>query len=177
MIVLATASKPRRRLMKMCRRNVIVKYSNINESKREREDIYDYLYRITYQKAIKFAGVGRTVVSADTVIVCDGAIIGKPKDGDEAFFILRLLSGRNHYCYSGVSILSKNSHQFFVEYAILRMKYLSDDEIYEYLDRENYSRYAAGYAIQGLARGFIDIVKGDITTVIGLPMKRLCRII
>jgi septum formation protein len=175
--ILATASKARRKLMKICKKNVLFAKAELDETRFSNEDIYDYLQRITYLKAYKFLRKNRRVISADTVISFNDSIIGKPKDKSEAFEILSLLRGKKHYCKSGVTIIAQDYYEFFVDSAVVYMNYLSDRDIYKYLDNEDFASKAAGYAIQGRARHFMRIVKGDITTVIGLPMKKLCRII
>ena len=177
MIILASASKARRKLIKMCRRNTAFKRSDIDETRLDNEELFDYLQRITYLKALKFVSSRNTVISADTVIVFKEKMIGKPKNKKEAFDILSMLRGSCHYCFSAVTIFSPHIYEFFVDYAAVYMKPISNNQIYNYLDSEDFGSKAAGYAIQGSASEFMSVVKGDITTVIGLPMKKLCRII
>ena len=177
MLVLASASKARRKLIKMCKRNVVLKSSDVDEARYNNEDIYDYLKRVTYLKGVRFVNSYTRVISADTVIVYKDRIIGKPKDRSDAFGILSELSGKRHFCFSGVTILSDSEYRFFVDYAVVGVKKMTEEEINAYLDRNEYVGKAAAYAIQGFASKFVYLIKGDITTVIGLPMKKLCRII
>jgi len=177
MLVLASASKARRKLIKICKRNVILKSSRIDETRYSNEDIYDYLKRITYLKGLRFVNRYTRVISADTVIVYKDKIIGKPKNRDDAFGMLSELSGKRHFCFSAVTILSDFEYRFFVDCAVVGVEQLSKEEINAYLDTNEYIGKAAAYAIQGFASKFVYLIKGDITTVIGLPMKRLCRII
>ncbi len=177
MIILASASDARRKLIKICKKNVVLKKSDINERRLPNESIYDYLQRITYMKSVKFLNRYSTIIGVDTVILFNDEVIGKPRDRMDAFNILKALSGEYHYCFSGVTLLSKQRYEFFVDCAVVYMKKLKDDEIEGYLDCEEYKGKAAGYAIQGKASRFMKVIKGDITTVIGLPVKRLCRII
>ncbi len=177
MLILASSSVARRKLIKMCRRNVVVKKPRVDESRLDSESIECYLQRVTYMKASAFLRKGAVVVSADTVIEAGGMIIGKPNSRDEAFSIFKMLRGKIHRCLTGVTVISCYGYEFFLEYALVKMEYLSDEEIESYLDYGEYRNRAAGYAIQGIASRFMSVVKGDITTVIGLPMRRLCRII
>lgn len=177
MIILASASGARRKLIKMCRKNVVMKKSDVDERRLPDEDIYDYLQRITYMKAVHFLNKYSTVIGVDTVILFEDKVIGKPEDRMDAFNILRLLSGNYHYCFSGVTILSDQRYEFFADYAAVYMKELKDEEIENYLEYEEYKDKSGGYAIQGRASRFMSVAKGDVTTVIGLPVKRLCRII
>ena len=177
MIILASASKARRKLIKMCKKNAVFGRSDIDETRLDNEKLFDYLQRVTYLKAIKFVSSKNTVISADTVIVFKEKIVGKPKDIKEAFDVLSALRGNVHYCFSAVTILSQYKYEFFVDSAAVYMKPVSDNQIYDYLDSEDFGSKAAGYAIQGSASNFMNVKKGDVTTVIGLPMKKLCRII
>ncbi len=177
MIILATQSEARRKLFKKCKRNAIFTKANIDERRLDGENIKDYLLRVSFLKAFVFYKYGITVIGADTVIEFKGKIIGKPKDDDEAFKTLKMLSDNYHRCLTGVTILKNNRCISFVDEAIVYMNRLSESEIWEYVRRGEYKGKAAGYAIQKEASKFMKLVKGDITTVIGLPMKKLCRII
>jgi len=177
MIVLATQSEARRKLFKKCKRNAIFTKANVDESILKGESVEDYLLRVSFLKAFVFYKHGITVIGADTVIEFEGKIIGKPKDDEDAFAILKMLSGNYHRCLTGVTIL-KNGRCFnFVDETVVFMKKLSDSEIWEYVRSGEYRGKAAGYAIQKRAGRFMRVVKGDVTTVVGLPMKRLCSII
>ncbi len=177
MIVLASASTARRKLIKICKKNISFAYSDIDETRKNKEELYDYLQRVTYLKAFGFVSSKKTVIAVDTVVVFRDKIIGKPKNRQEAFDILTNLKGNYHYCFSAVTILSDKAYEFFVDYAVVYMNYVNDKQIDDYLSVEDFTKRAAGYAVQGRASAFMEVVKGDVTTVIGLPMKRLCRII
>ncbi len=177
MLILASSSRARRKLIKMCKRNAVVKKPRIDESRHEKESLEAYLQRVTYMKATRFLNNSATVISADTVIEFEGMIIGKPKDRNDAFNTIKRLSGNLHRCITGVSVLSSDHYEFFVDYAIVRVNRLADEEIERYLDTGEYIGRAAGYAIQGIASRFMRVIEGDVTTVIGLPMRILCKII
>ncbi|WP_025209813.1 Maf family protein [Hippea sp. KM1] len=177
MIVLSSSSKARRKLIRKCKRNVVFGVSNIDESRLSGEAVYEYVLRLSYLKAVSVYKEGLIVIGADTVIVLDDEVFGKPKDRLEAFYMLRRLSGRIHECFSGVSIVSDKGSVSFVERALVKVDRLSDYQIEAYLDTGEYKGRAAGYAIQGKASGFMRVIEGDKTTVIGLPMKRLCRLL
>ncbi len=177
MIILATQSEARRKLLKKCKRNAIFKVSHVDERILKGENVYCYLLRISLLKASKFYKSDIISIGADTVIVFDDKIIGKPSNDYEAFTILRMLSGNYHRCLTGVTVLKENKCISFVDEAIIYMKKLTEKEIWDYVKTGEYKGKAAGYAIQKRAAKFIKLVKGDITTVIGLPMKKLCTII
>ncbi len=177
MIILATQSKARRKLFKKCKRNAIFKVSHVDETRLPNEGVYDYLIRVSFLKASEFFKKGVVSIGADTVILFRDMVIGKPKDEKEAFEILKMLSGHYHSCMTGVTVLKERKCISFVEKAIVFVEKLTDNEIWEYVKTKEFQGRAAGYAIQGRASKFMRVVQGDITTVIGLPMKRLCRII
>ncbi len=177
MIILATQSEARRKLFKKCKRNAIFTKADVDERRLDSEGVEDYLLRVSFLKASVFYKNGITVIGADTVIEFEGKIIGKPKDDEEAFAILKMLSGKYHRCLTGVTVLKDNRCISFVDEALVYMDHLSDDEIWEYVKSGEYKGKAAGYAIQKKAGRFMRVVRGDVTTVVGLPMKRLCSII
>ncbi len=177
MIVLATKSEARRKLFKKCKRNAVFAKADIDEGRLDGERVEDYLLRVSFLKAFVFYQHSITVIGADTVIEFEGKIIGKPKDDEEAFSILKMLSGDYHRCLTGVTILKNDRCISFVNEAIVYMERLDDSEIWEYVKSCEYKGKAAGYAIQKKAGRFMRVVRGDITTVVGLPMKKLCSII
>jgi len=177
MIILATQSKARRKLFKKCKRNAVFKVSHVDETRLSGEDVYDYLLRVSFLKASEFFKKGVVSIGADTVILFKDKVIGKPEDEKEAFNILKMLSGQYHICLTGVTVLKEQRWVSFVEKALVFVKSLTDKEIREYVKTKEFQGRAGGYAIQGRASKFMRVVQGDITTVIGLPMKKLCRII
>ncbi|AEA33746.1 Maf family protein [Hippea maritima] len=177
MILLASRSKARRKLIKKCKPNAVFGVSEIDETRLDGESVEDYVFRLSYLKALMLYKKGLTVIGADTVIVLDGEVFGKPKDRNEAFWMLKSLSGKLHECFSGVSVISDSYSVSFFERALIKVDRLSDTDIEMYLETGEYKGRAAGYAIQGRASSFMRVIEGDKTTVIGLPMKRLCRVL
>ncbi len=177
MLIFATGSAARRKLIKMCKKNAVFKNPKIDERRFDKENVYDYLQRVTYMKAVSFVNKNSIVAAADTIIFYKDKIIGKPINRENAFEILSMLSGNYHCCFSAATILSMKGYEFFTDYAVVYMDKLNSEQINLYLDSNEYKNRAAGYAIQGLASNFLRVVKGDINTVIGFPMKKLCRII
>ena len=119
--------------------------------------------------------IGRLVIAADTVVVCDGEIMGKPKDAEDAYRMLKMFSGREHYVYTGFSV-SDSSNMMTVsgyEMTEVHFKELSDDEINEYINSGECFDKAGGYGIQGKASLFVDSIKGDFFNVVGLPLCAL----
>lgn len=122
------------------------------------------------------------VVGADTMVVLDGEIFGKPRSLSDAKHMLRQLSGRTHEVLTAVSVWlvsapepEKVSLGFrtFVDAAQVTFRSLDDDEIAEYLKKGESFDKAGAYAVQGAGAALVSSVEGDMNTVIGLPVKRL----
>jgi len=117
------------------------------------------------------------VIGADTIIELHGRILGKPKDVGEARRMLRYLSGRYHRVLTGLAVLSNITgiHQRFIELgeALVKIKELEDDEIEWYIRTGEPLEAAGAYMLQGLGGIFVEEVKGDPYTVIGLPLSKL----
>lgn len=118
---------------------------------------------------------GIFVIAADTVVVCDGEIIGKPKDQDDAYRMLKMLSGREHYVYTGFSVTDASNMMTVSGYEMteVHFKELSETEIEQYIESGEPFDKAGGYGIQGKASLFVDSIKGDFFNVVGLPLCAL----
>ena len=115
------------------------------------------------------------VVGADTVIILDGRIIGKPRDAEDAFRTLTLLSGRTHEVTTGVALLCKRDgvRKVWRENTFVTFRKLSPDTIREYMRRVDVLDKAGSYALQEHGEMLIDRVEGDPDNVVGLPLRRL----
>ncbi len=125
------------------------------------------------------------IIGADTVVACDSNIMGKPKDKQDAGRMLKLLEGRNHSVWTGVTLLFVNidkngnysenkviSETFACETKVY-MYHVSDNEIEEYIKTEEPLDKAGAYGIQGIAAKFIEKIEGDYNNVVGLPVSAL----
>lgn len=119
------------------------------------------------------------VLGADTIVECDGRLLGKPKDRDEARGFLRLLSGRSHLVVTGLALVQASDARTEVGHEVteVRMRALTDEEIDAYVQTDEPFDKAGGYAIQGVAEDFIEGIKGSFTNVVGLPLGRLCTLL
>ena len=111
------------------------------------------------------------LIAADTVIVCDNTILGKPKDSDDAFKMLQRLSGRTHEVITGVCILSSLRKEVFSCTTKVTFHTMSDEEIRKYVETGEPMDRSGSYAIQGGASIFVEKIEGDINSVIGLPVS------
>ena len=117
------------------------------------------------------------IIAADTVVAVDDNILGKPKDKDDAFNMIKLIEGRNHSVYTGVTLLKKDRENVtvrtFYEETVVEVYPMTEEEIYSYLDFNQWEDKAGGYGIQGSFAAYVKAIKGDYYTVVGLPISRI----
>jgi septum formation protein len=112
------------------------------------------------------------VLAADTIVVCDGLVLNKPRDGADAIRMLHLLSGRTHRVYTGLALFApRQSPRYLVEHSDVQMRDLSEAEIYTYIRTGEPMDKAGAYGIQGMAGTLVHAVEGSFTNVVGLPMQ------
>jgi septum formation protein len=119
------------------------------------------------------------VLGADTIVVVDEAILGKPRDTDDAARMLRMLSGRVHRVITGVCIAGSGGGEARTssESTLVTMSELSDDEILAYVATGEPMDKAGAYAIQGIASRWIPRIEGDYSNVVGLPVALVYRML
>lgn len=115
------------------------------------------------------------VIGADTVIELDGEVLGKPRNEQDAFQMLRCLSGRTHEVITGVAVLVKtaNIRILFADVAKVTFKILSDETIHSYMKRVHVLDKAGAYGIQECGDMLLECLEGSVNNVIGLPVERL----
>ncbi len=115
------------------------------------------------------------VIGADTIVVIDDEILGKPRDGEEARLFLRKLSGRVHRVITGIAVVDAGRGREEVDHEVTEVKFkeLSEEEIELYIASGEPFDKAGGYGIQGLGSLFVEWIKGDYFNVVGLPIYRL----
>ena len=116
---------------------------------------------------------GDVVIAADTIVVCDGQILGKPRDEADAFRMLHLLSGRDHQVMTGMSVLRGDRCLTHTEVTHIHFRNLSEKEISAYIATKEPMDKAGAYGIQGGAALFAEQMVGDYYNVMGLPVCRL----
>lgn len=126
--------------------------------------------------AVKVKAAGLPIVAADTIVVCDKQILGKPASREEAIAMIRQLSGRDHLVITGVCIFHNNGMYCFHDETRVWFNELSDDEISFYVDKHKPYDKAGAYAIQEWI-GVVGIrkIEGDFYNVMGLPVSRVYR--
>ena len=115
------------------------------------------------------------IIGADTIVVIDGRILGKPHSREQGWEMLRLLSGRAHDVLTGLCVLRTDDERVYLRCEKTRVWFrdLSEQEMERYLDTQEYVDKAGGYAIQGTAAAFITGIDGDYFNVMGFPLCRL----
>jgi septum formation protein len=118
------------------------------------------------------------VLGSDTIVYLD-CIMGKPRDKEDAFDMLKRLSGKTHLVLSGLSIINTSTGESITEHEItkVRMKELSNNEIAAYIETEEPMDKAGAYAIQGMGSLFVEGIEGDYFNIVGLPLFRLGRML
>ena len=177
--ILASESPRRAELLKAAGFTFDVMPSRVDEQRREGEPAEDYVLRVAAAKADAVARERRDapIVAADTVVVLDGHIMGKPKDEVEATDMLRMLAGRTHEVLTGVVVRFGDEQRRHVARTQVRVTPLSAAEIAWYVGTGEPRDKAGAYAVQGLASRFIEAVDGSYSNVVGLPVAAVYRLL
>ncbi|RJO63594.1 MAG: septum formation inhibitor Maf [Myxococcales bacterium] len=176
MIILASQSPRRRQLLEAVGMQFAVRPVDIDERSRPGESPAAFVLRLSREKAeaaLRQNGIpnGELILAADTTVVLDGAMLGKPENRDDARRMLSALSGRTHEVYTGVCILDARGRAFAKAVRTpVAFRRLPPEEIESYLDTDEPYDKAGAYAIQGRGVALIDRVEGSFTNVIGLPL-------
>ena len=116
------------------------------------------------------------LLTADTIVVLDGTILGKPKSEKEAFEMIRSLSGRQHYVYTGVCLKNRTCQRVFAERTTVHFRHLTDEAIRYYIDNYKPMDKAGAYGIQEWIGLFgVERINGCFYNVMGLPVPRICK--
>jgi septum formation protein len=169
---LASASPRRRELLAQIGVPHIVTGAHIDESVHAGERPHDYVQRMARTKAKAVWDQDRSlpVLAADTTVVLEGLVFGKPADRAEAAHMLGLLSGRTHEVLTAVALATAESISLRVSVSSVRFRLLSVEEIDAYWDTGEPRDKAGAYAVQGLAAVFIESLSGSYSGVMGLPL-------
>jgi len=115
------------------------------------------------------------ILGADTIVVLDGEILGKPQNKEEAFFVLKRLSGRMHKVYTGVTLVNKYNGKMISDYDLTEVKFnhLDKEKLLAYIDTGEPMDKAGAYGIQGMGGFLVERIRGSLDNVIGLPTEKL----
>lgn len=174
-VVLASASPRRRQLLDLIGIEHEVRPANIDESMRPRENPRRHAERLAREKATAIAkrDPDLITIAADTIVVVNRKILGKPKDAADAARMLALLSGREHVVTTAVAVSRGRKLRSAVEEVRVRFRRLRDDEIDAYIATGEPMDKAGAYGIQGFGATIVERIEGDYFAVMGLPIVRL----
>lgn len=173
-LILASGSPRRKELLSLFGIPFVIRVADIDETMHPEAAAYDEVARLSREKALAVAREeDDTVIAADTIVVCEGKILGKPHSENEAKAMLRLLSGRDHQVMTGCTVIRGSRIESFTEVTDLHFRPLTDREIDRYVASGEPMDKAGSYGIQGGAALFCTHMTGDYYNVMGLPVCRL----
>ena len=169
-LILASASPRRAELLRAAGYTFDVVVADVDESTRAGEAPAAYVRRLAADKSAAVRIPDAIVLGADTTVVVDGEILGKPRDDEDLRAMLQRLSGKTHQVLTGVSLRQGAYEAGRVETTSVVLRALTDEEIAWYVASGEGRDKAGGYAIQGLASRFIPSIAGSYSNVVGLPV-------
>lgn len=177
-LILASQSPRRKELMGLFHIPFTVQVADVDETMDPKKEPFDEVARVSRLKA---AAVPHqqddVVVAADTIVVCDGQVLGKPRDEEDAFRMLSLLNGRDHQVMTGMTVLRGDREVVCTEVTDIHFKPLTPAVIRRYIRTGEPMDKAGAYGIQGGAALFAEKMVGDYYNVMGLPVCRLGMIL
>jgi len=178
-LILASTSPRRRELLTQAGFIFDVLPADIDETRWVREDAPAYVERLALEKAkaVHALHPNAMVVGADTTVVLETEILGKPSDLLEAERMLRALSGKVHQVYTGVAVVSNDVVMQHVEMTSVFFATISEPELARYLSTRDSLDKAGAYGIQGYAARWVSRIEGDFFNVMGLPIAATVRLL
>lgn len=181
--VLASASERRKELLARITEDFVVIVSEFDEDSIEfNGNVDEYVKSLAYGKAKdveKKVSNDSIIIAADTIVVMNSKILGKPKTEEDAFRMLKELSGNTHRVYSAVTVINKSNGKHIDEclFTEVRFSELSDEEINNYIKTKEPLDKAGAYGIQGLGGLFVEKIDGCYYNVVGLPLNLLNKML
>ena len=177
-LILASASPRRKELLGLFHIPFEIRVADIDETMNPEKAPFDEVARVSGLKAAALqTASGDVVVAADTIVVCEGKVLGKPRSEEDAVFMLQLLSGRDHQVMTGVTVKRGETVRTFTEVTDIHFRELSEKEIRAYVATGEPMDKAGSYGIQGGAALFCTHMVGDYYNVMGLPVCRLGQVL
>ncbi len=173
-LILASASPRRKELLGLFRIPFAIRVADIDETMDPEKKPFDEVARVSRLKAMAIPGsADDVVIAADTIVVCEGKVLGKPHSEAEACAMLRLLSGRDHQVMTGMTVVRGDRVRTVTEVTDIHFRELSEKEIRAYVATGEPMDKAGAYGIQGGAALFCSHMVGDYYNVMGLPVCAL----
>ena len=178
MLILGSQSPRRKELLGLFHIPFSVCVADVDEVMDPRLPPEQEVARVSFLKADAICrNKEDVVIAADTIVVCSGQVLGKPRDTEDAFRMLRLLSGRDHQVMTGMTVLRGNHCVTTTEITDIHFRELTDSEILRYIRSGELMDKAGSYGIQGGAALFAEKLSGVYYNVMGLPVCRLGQIL
>ena len=172
-LVLASSSPRRADLLLQLGLSFSIVKPHVNEILNPLESATDFIERIAREKNSEIRNKlddDQVILSADTVVLCEGKVLGKPKSKEDGLGMLKILSGRTHKVLTGVVLTKKSHEKFFLVETKVKFRGLSDDEIEAYWMTGEPKDKAGSYGIQGKGAVFVSAIEGSYSNVVGLPL-------
>lgn len=176
-VVLASASPRRRELLTTAGLEFEVCVKEVDESVPEGTDPVEAAKMTASKKALAVAGERENciVIGADTIVVANKKILGKPKDKNDAISMLSMLSGVEHEVVTGVCIVNGGIAESFAQVSKVKFYDLTDEEIESYVETGEPMDKAGSYGIQGKGCTLVERIEGDYFNIVGLPVAEVVR--
>lgn len=178
-LFLASTSPRRRELLQQVGLEFSVLKVDVDESVREGERPADYVLRLAREKAL--AGLAQAaegvVIAADTTVVVDDEVLGKPASEVEAMYMWRRLSGRTHQVLTGVAVGDTRHVETVAVSTRVHFRAITQAEMHAYWQSGEPGDKAGGYAIQGRGAVFVDAIEGSYSNVVGLPLSETAALL
>lgn len=176
-VILASASPRRKEILQNTKLDFDIQKSDIEEVILENESPEDMVVRLAYEKAFDVAkrNTDRLVIGADTIVALDNEVLGKPKDQNEAYQMIKRLSNKTHKVITGISLINLKENKIIKDYVVsfVTFKDLSEDSIKDYINTNESLDKAGAYGIQGYGALLVKNIQGDYFNIVGLPISRL----
>lgn len=178
-VILASASPRRKQILEMCNISFKVIVPEVDENFQQDIKPNELVMSLSKKKAIAILEktcTNNIILAADTVVALKGEILTKPKDKIESFNMLKKLSGKEHFVYTGVCLIkNKKVKSNFYSKTKVQFYELTDKEIEDYIKTNQPFDKAGSYAIQGAGAAFVKKIDGDFYNVVGLPISKVIR--
>ncbi|WP_289293963.1 Maf family protein [Romboutsia ilealis] len=176
-IILASASPRRKEILENASVKFEVMASSIEELTLDGESPCQMVMRLAFEKGMDIASRQKSdlIISADTIVVIDNTVLGKPENEIEARKMITSLSGRTHQVITGISLINLDNNKKIIDYVISNVKFknLSEEDINDYIRTKESLDKAGAYGIQGYGALLVDEIQGDYFNIVGLPISRL----
>ena len=176
-IILASASPRRKEILQNTKLKFEIQKSDIEEVILENESPESMVVRLAYEKVYDVAqkNKDKLVIGADTIVALDNEVLGKPKDKEEAYQMIKKLSNKTHKVITGISLINISHGMVVNDYVVslVTFKDLSEDSIKDYINTNESLDKAGAYGIQGYGALLVGNIQGDYFNIVGLPISKL----